>query len=203
MKSAFLLPITVLLSIWTAACTTPPMAPDFTTPAKTLRTFHNAFIHDDAGLEYECLSRDFKKENGNISLSRYHDFRVEFKAQHPMLQFFSGLVDIEESIQEQQISPDGRLAVLKLDLVGEEFVVVFIRENTYRIEYDSPSARPEEGLIDPMEKIISARGNEMELTLPLTKKTRKRLQEIKRIEVKEQWKFREFSSLSENSSVST
>lgn len=194
MKSKlFILAAVVLLAVSTA-CTTPPVTPDFSTPEKTLKTFHSAFRNDIADLEYECLSRDFKNKN-EILYQGYYDFREEFKANNRILSFLAGLVDIEGCVRKQEIHENGRIAVLSLDLMGEEVSIAFIRENKYRLEFDE--GRPEADIIGPMEHVISTGGSGMFVTLPLSPKTRKRLDKIRRIEVKEQWKFYDFSYLSE------
>jgi len=66
----------------TVATTPPP--PDYSTPEATLITFHNAFKADDREAEYECLSHEFKRRNGNLGLSGYYDMRTVIEQEYTL-----------------------------------------------------------------------------------------------------------------------
>lgn len=185
----FLLPLCAAL----AGCTTTPIVPDYSTPEKTLLTFHEAFKQSEIPFEYECFSQRFKEIQGNMDLKSYYEVRKQFEDEYPLESFLFSLKDIEDNIKEKTFSPDGRSALLTLSIGGEDYSIWFIRETIYRFEFDQ--GRPFEDFSRPLEELIAVEGDALEVTLPLIKKNMKRLEALRTVIVEERWKFLDFSFL--------
>ncbi|MHC4943510.1 MAG: hypothetical protein ACYTG7_10890 [Planctomycetota bacterium] len=204
MKNEIKIILGILLLPWLAgACSTPPLrAPDYTSPEKTLLTFHNAFQNKATSREYECFSYEFKKNQGNMNLSSYYEVRRQFEEKYPLESFFFSMQDLRDNILDKRLLPDGLHAQLKLSLGGKETTIWFVRETVYRFEFDD-EGRLEEDLTDPLETLVSDKGDRLIFDLPLSSKTSKRKDALRKILVEKNWKFLDFSFLHEKIDVST
>ena len=189
------------LSLITASCCSTPLGPpDYSTPKATLMTFQEAFRNDAAYREYECFSLVLKKRLGSLDYKSYYDSRYQFIDDHPMMAFLFSLNDLDDNIMETEYRADGKEAWLTLSVGGEIIVIAFIEETFYHIEY--LRARPQGDLIpEPHTKIVQ-KERELEITLPLSKRTRENFDEIQKILVEKRWMFLDFSFLHETISSS-
>lgn len=190
------LALTLFLVFTAACCVTPIKDPDFTTPENTLFTFHDAFSRGDVmEREYECFSRIFKKNNGNMDYRSYYEFRHILAEEHPVAMFLFSLEDLSDNIIEnKRISEDE--AELRIAVKGEEITLAFVRETIYRLEFDR--GRAEEDFLPPLQEIIVEGERVFTLDVPLSRKTRKRLHTLRRVNIEKQWKFLDFSFLNKN-----
>ncbi len=193
--------LTLLLPLLAVSCSaTSVPAADFSLPEKTLKTFQEAFGREDVVLEYDCFSLLFKKQNGNFGLDNYYEFRSKFVDEHPVAAFLFSINDLTDNITIRSPLKGMEWASLTLEVAGEEIIITFILETTYRLEY--LEARPEEDLLlDPHTRILEKEG-QLEINLPMTPRTRKHLGDLKKILVEKRWKFLEFSFQNEKMSVS-
>jgi len=190
----------------------PPLGPaDFTTPTKTLLTFHEAFrLGENTEREYECFSKEFKKNiKKNLNFSRdldyssYFEIRNILAEENPVAVFLFSLEDLSDNIKEEKPIDDDEMD-LYLDVKGEEIIISFIRETVFRLEFDGKN-RPEEGFLSHIKDIIMESGNGLLIGLFLPSRTRKRLgnkiHALRKIVVEEKWKFKDFSFLHKNFSA--
>lgn len=142
-----LLSLSVLLAV--SACCTEQVVADFTTPASTLTTFQEAYRSDMPELEYECFGLDFKERIGSLDLDRYIIWRNEALEDEPFLNAILNLKDLAGCTSEPQLGPDGRTASLLLTILSQEIRLFFIRETTFRLEFDE-GLRPVECQTEPL-----------------------------------------------------
>ncbi len=184
-----------------AACGTPQLKEaNMTTPEHTLETFHNAFRHDMVDREYECLSLAFKQRHGNMDLKSYYHLKQILRDEHPVASYLFSLGGLGDNIVEKVPGPGPDLASLKLTVMGKEETIYFIRETVYRLEFDE--GRVEEDITDPLQQLLSVGKNRIEVALPLSARTRKRIGQLRKVLVEKRWKFLDFSFLDENIEVS-
>lgn len=191
----------VVLSLAATACRSAPMKdPDLTTPEMTLHTFHDAFKHDLVDREYECFSYQFKKDHGNMDVKSYYEARRLFVDEHPMAAFFFSLGDLRDNIVELS-GTEGDLATMKLSLGGEEIVIYFTQEAAYQLEFDKVRTERDD-ILEPFSDIVAARDRKLNVSLPLSKRTRENHRKLRRIVVEKRWKFLDFPFLDENIDIS-
>lgn len=185
-----------------ACCSTPPGPPDFSTPEATLLTYHEAFKNENKTLEYECLSTEFKRNNGNLDHKTYYDIRCIIEEEYPLETWAFSLQDLDDNIVDRFISLDDGRAWLKLSVYGQEMTIDFTRELVCRLEFDDGH----EQSLDPGENPLHASENQLEIQLPLDKysavKVAKRLPHWRKVLVEKRWKVLDFSFLREKMSGS-
>jgi hypothetical protein len=203
MENGMKIMLGILLLPWLAgACSTPALkAPDYTTPEKTLLTFHNAFKNKNTPREYECFSHEFKQNQGGMDLKSYYEVRRHFEERYPLENWLFSMQDLEDNIVDKRLEPGGRVAHLKLSLGGQETTIDFVRETVYRFEFDE--GRLEEDLAAPLETLVRDEEEKLILELPMSSKTRKRKDALRKILVEKRWKFLDFSFLHEKMDAST
>jgi hypothetical protein len=186
------------LAVTLPACKAPAPIPDFTTPIATLETFQSAFKADLPVLEYECFSLDFKEKQGGLDLDIYASMRNQAIDENPLAAALLSMKDLTKSVTEVAVDETRRMATMTLSILGEELLVIFVRETYYRLEYDE-NIRTVEDLMPPLfAGSIRTGPDTFELTFRnVPKKWLRNLPYIRRIVAEERWKFGEFFLLKE------
>lgn len=135
-------PLSALLGgalLLVAGCSCPPLEPRFTTPRETLGTWQAAFCHDDGELEYETLSRDYRDAMGGYEI--YNAARTYLRSEEPVFAWLLKHGDLEGSVVEELVSPDGSRARLVLERAEQRITVEFQRETALVVELDDGTTR--------------------------------------------------------------
>ena len=96
----------------------------FRSPEQCFKTLRAAIRGDLPRLEYRSLSSGFRSRNGLSQLS-YREFREEWYAKNPWLK--TALSNAE--VLEQTDHPDGRSAILRVGVLGEEALIYLVAED--------------------------------------------------------------------------
>jgi hypothetical protein len=198
-----------LLLAWLAlmaasGCSSLPGPPDYSTPEKTLISFHDAFKHEVVAREYECLSQAFKENRGNLNLAGYHEFRRNLKDEYPIVFLLLSLNDIEDNIVEVRYRGDE--ADVDVSFAGNAFTITMIRETIVRFEFDKGRVK-EDRIFQPLPSLLTLENAWLGVMLPMDERildyVGKKIQYLRKILVEKRWKFLDFSIEDEKITGST
>jgi len=131
MRMPGLLLLTILLL--TGCTTTCPESPALSTPLETLESYHQAFVCDEAQLEYKCFSKNLKTALGGFG--GYSIARGILREQNPWLVRFAYFVDIADHVSIDETIGDGTLAVATISFGDATYSVGIVYEPEYLLHH--------------------------------------------------------------------
>ena len=131
----------------------------FRSPEQSFKTLRAAIRGDLPRLEYRALSAGFRSRNG-LSQRSYREFREEWFGKNPWLKpALSGA-----EVLEQTDHPDGRSAILRVGVLGEEALVYLVAEDFAQL-WDRAELR-EDVAVEDMGALLSNRGGAWIASVP-------------------------------------